>query len=150
MDTKSIKQAIEVILIFIFILILIFSCSPTKRLNKIIKKNPHLLVKDTIKIVDTILIPEYSYDTIEQIIHYDTTIIVNNERVEAKYYYDTLRQEIWHEIKCKDTAIIKDRLIPIEKVIIKELTLWEKYGTLVIFGIIIMILSKVLKNFSLL
>ena len=142
MVTKGISQ--------IIIIILLISCTPQKRLNRLVRNHPYLSKIDTIKIVDTIVVPNYEYDTIETVTYHDTTIIVNNEKIEARYYYDTLRKEIWHEITCKNDTIIKDRLIPYEKVTVQELTFWEKYGSMVIFGILILIGSKVLKKLSIL
>lgn len=134
----------------IIIIILLISCTPQKRLNRLVRNHPYLSKIDTIKIVDTIVVPNYEYDTIETVTYHDTTIIVNNEKIEARYYYDTLRKEIWHEITCKNDTIIKDRLIPYEKVTVQELTFWEKYGSMVIFGILILIGSKVLKKLGIL
>ena len=142
MVTKGLSQ--------IIIIILLISCTPQKRLNRLVRNHPYLSKIDTIKIVDTIVVPNYEYDTIETVTYHDTTIIVNNEKIEARYYYDTLRKEIWHEITCKNDTIIKDRLIPYEKVTVQELTFWEKYGSMVIFGILIIIGSKVLKKLGIL
>ena len=142
MVTKGISQ--------IIIIILLISCTPQKRLNRLVRNHPYLSKIDTIKIVDTIVVPNYEYDTIETVTYHDTTIIVNNEKIEARYYYDTLRKEIWHEITCKNDTIIKDRLIPYEKVTVQKLTFWEKYGSMVIFGILIIIGSKVLKKLGIL
>ena len=142
MVTKGISQ--------IIIIILLISCTPQKRLNRLVRYHPYLSKIDTIKIVDTIVVPNYEYDTIETVTYHDTTIIVNNEKIEARYYYDTLRKEIWHEITCKNDTIIKDRLIPYEKVTVQELTFWEKYGSMVIIGLVFLIGSKVLKKLGIL
>ena len=145
MDTKSISKVFKIGLILILV-----SCSPQKRINRIVKNNPHLLAKDTIRIIDTIIVPNYSYDTINTISYHDTTIIVNNDRVEARYYYDTLRQEIYHEIQCKTDTVIKDRLIPIEKIVVQEQTLWQKYGSLAIVALLILLVLSIVKKFKLL
>jgi len=121
-----------------------------KRLNRLVRNHPHLSKIDTIKIIDTIVVPNYSYDTIETVSYHDTTIIVNNDRIEARYYFDTLRQEIYHEITCKNDTIIKDRFIPFETITIQEQTFWQKYGSLVIIGLIILVASKVLKKLGIL
>ena len=142
MVTKGISQ--------IIIIILLISCTPQKRLNRLVRNHPYLSKIDTIKIVDTIVVPNYEYDTIETVTYHDTTIIVNNEKIEARYYYDTLRKEIWHEITCKNDTIIKDRYIPFETVTIQEQTLWEKYGSMAIIGLIVLIGSKVLKKLGIL
>ena len=131
-----VKKSISQILLICFLV----SCSPQKRLNRLVRKNPQLTQLDTLRIVDTIIIDNYNYDTIETVMFHDTTIIVSNERVEARYFYDTLRQEIFHEITCKSDTIVKDRFIPIEKIVYKELTVYEKYKDVAIIAICAIVL----------
>ena len=95
-------------IIQVFFLILI-SCTPQKRLNRIVRNNPHLLNKDTIRVIDTIVLQNYSVDY---------TIIVN-------------------------------RFVPVEKVIVKEQTLWEKYGSLAIIVFIGLIAIKAINKYIL-
>ena len=134
-------------IIKIFLILLVVGCTPQKRLNRIVTNNPHLLVKDTIRVVDTIVIDNYSFDTITSIEFHDTVIIENNEKIIARYYYDTLKKEIHHYIECKSDTIVKNRFIPVEKVIIQEQTLWEKYGSLVIIALIFLIVLRVFKKY---
>ena len=135
-------------IIQVFFLILI-SCTPQKRLNRIVRNNPHLLNKDTIRVIDTIVLQNYSIDTIHEIEFHDTVIIQNNDRVEARYYYDTVKKEIHHYIECKSDTIVKDRFVPVEKVIVKEQTLWEKYGSLAIIVFIGLIAIKAINKYIL-
>ena len=99
---------------------LLISCSPQKRLNRLIDKNPNLIQLDTIKIVDTIIVLSYDTIVLNSVVNNDTTIIVNTERVLARYYYDTLRQEIWHQIECKNDTIYYEKLVPVDRVIYKQ------------------------------
>tara|TARA_R110002020_G_scaffold371_9_gene1952 strand:+ start:1265 stop:1693 length:429 start_codon:yes stop_codon:yes gene_type:complete len=137
-----VKKSISQILIICFLI----SCSPQKRLNRLVRKYPQLTQLDTIRIIDTIVIDNFNYDTIETVNYHDTTIIVNNERIEARYFYDTLRQEIYHEITCKSDTIIQDRFIPIETVIVQEQKTWQKYKPMAIFSIVILIALAILKR----
>ena len=137
-----VKKSISQILIICFLI----SCSPQKRLNRLVRKYPQLTQLDTIRIIDTIVIDNFNYDTIETVNYHDTTIIVNNERIEARYFYDTLRQEIYHEITCKSDTIIQNRFIPVEKVIVQEQKTWQKYKPLAIFSIVILIALAILKR----
>ena len=126
-------------IIQIFFLIVV-ACSPQKQLNRIIDNNPHLAEIDTVHIIDTVVINNYSFDTINRVESHDTVIIQNNERVEARYFYDTVRQEIWHEIQCKNDTIIQDRFIPVEKIVYKELTIYEKYKDVAIIVVCAIVL----------
>ena len=115
-------MAIRLHILCLISLIFLYSCSPQKRLNRLIKKHPHLteVSIDTIKVRDTIYIENYDTTVLSSIIKHDTTIIVNNDRTFARYYYDTLRQEIYHEVECKSDTIIREHEITTEKLINPE------------------------------
>jgi len=100
--------------IILIVSILFVGCSPQKRLQRLIKKHPELVeIKyDTIRLRDTIYIENYIHDTVNEIRFHDTTIIVNNEKTFARYFYDTLRQEIYHEIECKGDTVYYYKEIP--------------------------------------
>ena len=131
MVKKSIVQVLLIVLI---------GCSPQKQLNRIIEKNPHLTEVDTVRVVDTVVVNNYLFDTINRIESHDTVIIQNNERVEARYFYDTVRQEIWHEIECKNDTIFQEKLIPVDRVVYKELTMYEKYKDVAIIVVCAIVL----------
>jgi hypothetical protein len=110
----------------LIICIILFSCSPQNRLNRKVKRAENyaykhgLVIKDTIKVVDTVIIESYIHDTTSTIIKHDSTIVVNNEKVFLRYFYDTLRQEIYHEVECKGDTIVKEVLVPVDKVKVIE------------------------------
>jgi hypothetical protein len=101
-----------------FILIVVLtSCTPQKRLQRLLEKHPELTVNDTIFIRDTIIIPSYRTDTTTLLVHHTTTEVINNERVRLVYRYDTLTNEIHHEVECKEVATVYERAIPIERIV---------------------------------
>lgn len=106
----------------ILILLLLTSCSPQNRLNRKVKRvenyaHKHgLIIQDTIHIIDTVIIESYTHDTTATFIYHDSVTVINNEKVFLKYFYDTLRQEIYHEVICKGDTIIKDRIILVDKI----------------------------------
>ena len=106
--------------------------------------------KDTIKVFDTIYLD--SFDTLvrSEIIYSDSTIIINNDRVFAKYFYDTLRQEIIHEIKCKGDTVFYYKEIPyeVEKIVFKELSWWDKYKTIIYIILGLLTALFILKRFK--
>ena len=129
----------------ILLFLLLIACTPQKRLNRLIDKHPELLQKDTLNLVlhDTIVIESISHDTTTQIFYHDTTTVINNERIILKYFHDSLTKEIHHYVECKaDTVtIIKEVAVPFEKVVVVELTWWQKWrDTIIIVGIIILLL----------
>ena len=130
------------------LLLLLVSCTPQKRLNRLITKHPNLIQLDTLIVRDTIVIESFNYDTITTFKYSDTTIIVNTEKVLAKYYYDTLRQEIWHQIECKEDTIFYEKLVPVEKVVYKELSFWEKYSLLIYIALALFVLLIIYKRLT--
>jgi hypothetical protein len=110
----------------LIIVIFLTSCNPQNRLNRKVKRAENyaykhgLVIKDTIKVVDTVIVESYIHDTTATIIKHDSTIVVNNEKVFLRYFYDTLRQEIYHEVECKGDTIVKEVLVPVDKIKVIE------------------------------
>lgn len=134
------------------LILLLVACSPQKKLNRLINKHPELLTQDTLNLVihDTIVVEKYNYDTITQLSYHDSTIVVNNEKVYLKYFYDTLTKEIYHEVTCYGDTVyfIKEVQVLVDKVIVEELTWWEKWRDTIIIISIIILLLFLFKKFS--
>ena len=105
----------------ILILIFLTSCNPQNRLNRKVKRAENyaykhgLVIKDTIRVIDTVIVDNYIHDTTATFYRHDSITVVNNEKVFLRYFYDTLRQEIYHEIECKGDTIIREVLVPVDK-----------------------------------
>ena len=106
--------------------IFLISCNPQNRLNRKVRRAENyaykhgLVIKDTIKVVDTVIVENYIHDTTATIIKQDSVTIINNEKVFLRYYYDTLRQEIYHEVECRGDTIIREVLVPVDKIKVIE------------------------------
>lgn len=111
------------ILILCFFL---FSCTPQNRLNRKVKRAENfaykkgLVINDTIKFFDTVYIENYNFDTVTKFVSSDTITFINTEKIYARYYYDTLRQEIYHEIQCKGDTLIKEIIVTVDKIKVVE------------------------------
>ena len=141
MVEKSFKRHI----IQVLTVALLFSCSPQKRLNRLVKKYPSLVELDTIRIIDTVITSTIQHDTTTVFQFHDTTTIVNTEKVFLKYFYDTLTREIHHEYICFGDTIIQEKIIPIEKIVYKEINWWEKYQSLIyifLIGFVLLVIYK--------
>ena len=110
----------------LIICIFLFSCSPQNRLNRKVKRAENyaykhgLVIKDTIKVIDTVIVDNYIHDTTATFYRHDSITVVNNEKVFLRYFYDTLRQEIYHEIECRGDTIIREVLVPVDKIKVIE------------------------------
>lgn len=108
----------------ISVLCLLFACSPQQRLNHLLHKYPHLqnMSADTLKMTDTLRIESIKHDTTTILQRFDTTIIMNTEKIFAKYVFDTITKEIYHEIECVGDTIFYYKEIPyeVQKIVYQE------------------------------
>ena len=143
-----VKKGFKSYIVQVLTVILLVACTPQKRMNRLIKKFPNLVQLDTIRIVDTVIVPTIEHDTttIFKVSTHDT--IVNSEKVFLKYFYDTLTREIHHEFICFGDTIIQEKIVQVEKGIYKELDWWEKYQSLIYIGLALFVLSIIYKRLT--
>ena len=138
------------ILTYMTIIVVMFSCSPQKKLQRLVNKHPELMQKDTIfvEIHDTIYIESTSFDTITQLFGSDTIITIDNSTLTLKYFYDTITKNIYHDVLIKKDTIFYEREIsvPIEKIVIQELTWWQKNNQWVIFLVVLFTLALIFQK----
>lgn len=118
-----------IILSFLLLVMMMaaFSCSPEKRLARLLRKNPGLIKVDTIWKKDSIIIRERRVDTLFYYKQYDTIIKEQNGAV-IKYYYNSSDSTVYLEGKCKGDTIYKYYPVQINSVVsTKNLTMWEKF-----------------------
>ena len=110
----------------LLILIFLVSCNPQNRLNRKVKRAENyaykhgLVIKDTIKVIDTVIVESYIYDTTATFYTHDSITVIDNSQVLLRYFYDTLRQEIYHEVICRGDTLIREVLVPVDKVKVIE------------------------------
>jgi hypothetical protein len=137
-----IKNYIQIILISL----LLIGCSPQERLNRLMTKFPQLTEMDTIYVKDTVIVENYNYDTTTLIRTHDTTTVINNEKVILKYFYDTLREVIHHDVECIGDTVYTEKLITVEKAVIRELSWWQKYKEFLYIGLILLAILLIFKK----
>jgi hypothetical protein len=131
-------------IIFLLItLLLLFSCTPQQRLNRLVHNHPELITTDTLR--DTTIIEGWKYDTIVKVGEKDTVIITKNGTTVT--LYKTLYDSIFVEVEAEPDTIFKE--IPCPQVVVEEEnTEWYKYKwvlILLIFVAILFILNKIFK-----
>ena len=147
---------------FLILSLIIISCSPQRRFDRLIKKNPWLLTKDTLFIKDTIRdtirinIPEVRVDTVVEYIDLFDTIYIEKEQLKVKVWMDRYNK-VYIQGKCDTVYIIK----PYEKIVERKIPIryYEKtpwYKTLLnnLIGILLSLLIvyityRVIRNYLL-
>jgi len=105
-------------LIYISIIILttliISSCTPQKRLSRLIALHPELTTSDTIKTTDTIVTKKTLIDSAFHRSKIKDTITIEKEKLRLQIIeiFDT----IYIEAECQPDTIILERVIPVEKI----------------------------------
>ena len=119
---------------YFIIILLIISCSPQRRFDRLIRKHPELLTKDTLIVKDTIRdtirinIPEVKVDTVVEYIDLFDTIYLEKDQLKVKVWMDR-EKKVYIQGKCDTVYIIKpyvkivERKIPIRYY---EKTPWYK------------------------
>lgn len=102
----------------LIILLLLVSCSPTKRFTRLITKYPYLITTDTVVVRDTITlyVPEVKVDTVVTIKELTDTITLTKDRLTVKAWYVPKEKKVYIQGKCDPIYITKivDRKIPIK------------------------------------
>ena len=103
--------------ITIILLMLLISCSPTKRFTRLIEKYPYLLTSDTIIMRDTvsIYIPKVETDTVVTIKELMDTVTITKDRLTVKTWYVPKEKKVYVQGKCDPVYITKivERKVPI-------------------------------------
>ena len=128
-------------------LILFVSCSPQKRIARIVEKNPELVVTETVTELDTIVVPvavkmpgdttyilatETQLDTVYQFVNeaQDTEVllewlgigehtdpVIEGAKIEVRTIEKIVRDTIEVPIECE---------VEVERVVVKPLSFWDK------------------------
>ena len=104
---------------FLYILALFFtitSCSPVKRFNRLIERNPELITSDTVTLVDTIrvIVPEVKVDTVVSVQSLLDTVYLEQEQLKVKVWMKG--DQVFIQGKCDTVYVDKiiERKIPVK------------------------------------
>jgi hypothetical protein len=128
-------------------IIFLCSCSAEKRLARLIKNNPELLVKDTITIYDTTIVKGSMVDSL--FVFSSDTIVLSDSNQIIKYYYNTLTKNHYIKGEVREREIVKEINVPYDKIVPKDLTFFQEYGYwfMILLGMVIIILSLSRKTY---
>lgn len=125
--------------ILISLLIFVASCSSKWHLKRAIKKDPTILVQDTLTIRDTVITMgvEYRNDTI--ITRSVDTVEIEKGKLQLKIIrtHDTISVHA----KCKPDTIIREIIKPYQRVVYKEKTPRIKYIASTVWGLAALLLA---------
>jgi len=103
-------------LLLLFVLLFLFSCTPQKRLQRLLKHHPELLQKDTIYLKDTIITKAIQIDT--NFIFVNDTFFIEKE----KFKIELIKKDkiIYLKAESKADTIYINKPYAVEKIIYKN------------------------------
>ena len=120
------------------------SCSAQWHLKTAVRKDPTILVKDTMVVTNTVVSPPVAItDTVTLKQHDTITLVKERLKVEIVKVNDT----ITINAECASDTIVTTIEVPYEKIIyVKEKTLWEKIqGLVLLFALVALVLKLIFK-----
>lgn len=134
-------------IISILFLAVLVSCSPQKRLNRLLKRHPELLSLETVTYRDTVVFQSFRHDTIFST-NFDT-LVINTDRFEIELIKnDSL---IYLSTLIKGDTIFIEKQIPVEKIKVleqkKENTFFSKALLfMLVFSLLLLIIYTIFRR----
>ena len=102
-----------------FLILILFSCSPAKRLERFLIRHPEFRYPDILILRDTITTPRVEADSIIHIERLYDTVVIEKEQLEVSLL--RIRDTLYINGKCNPDTIYTETRIPVEKIkLIKE------------------------------
>ena len=96
----------------ILLILLVASCSPQRRLRRLLALHPELKTPDTLVLRDTIPIPQIQTDTILRLSTLHDTVTIHKDHLQVKIH--RLRDTIYIQSKTLPDTIFITRRIPVQ------------------------------------
>ena len=130
------------------IILILASCSPQKRLNRLVKKHPELIKVDTLSVHDTIHTETIKADTVFKDTTFlrllrDTITVVNDRLRINTYHY---RDSIFIEGECIGDTIIREIRVPYKYIQPVTEVKTPAYMIIVLVGLIILLILLGVKS----
>lgn len=98
---------------YLVLILLLSSCTPQKRLDRLIRRHPELVRVDSVKIVDTVITRDVSIDTMRVMNTHDT-FIVNRDKLTVQVIRH--QDSIYVFGKCASDTVVIERSVPVKVV----------------------------------
>ena len=125
-------------ILIILAILLLASCSPQRRLHRLVTKHPELSRVDTIKIQDTVIVPGPKVDTVFHSSVLKDTLIITKEKLKIRLI--EINDTIYLDAEVEPDTVIITKEILVDRIIHTEpVKWWIKYWWvfLVLFFVII-------------
>jgi len=130
------------------IILILASCTPQKRLNRLVKKHPELIKVDTLSVHDTIHTETIKADTVFKDTTFlrllrDTITVVNDRLRINTYHY---RDSIFIEGECIGDTIIREIRVPYKYIQPVTKVKTPAYIIILLVGLVILLILLGIKS----
>ena len=94
--------------------LLVISCSPQRRLEKLLAQHPELTARDTISMKDTLITPEVTVDTSFLLNKLHDTVVIQKEKLRMEFV--KLHDTLFVSGNCMSDTVIRTLEVPVEKI----------------------------------
>ena len=128
-------------LIAALVILLLTSCDPQKRINRILNKHPELKRDTVITVRDTVITKHFAFDTLYNYTLQHDTVFLKRENVTVKVYHHN--DTVYIKTDVKPDTIIKTISIPVKRVVYETQTRrnWVLFWLGAFLGLFVLILS---------
>lgn len=123
---------------YIMLLLVVASCSPQTRLNRIVRKNPGLLktTTETIVVKDTVTITTDRTTKDSLFFFQNDTVVVKENNLTIKYFYDTVTKLSYIQGECDTITITEyvEKEVEVEKIVAEKRGFWEWLEIILLIG----------------
>jgi hypothetical protein len=107
------KTKIKFILLMT-VLLMVCSCSPARRLERLIERHPELVTSDTARVNDTVITRDISTDTALLLTALPAGVIIQKDRLEIAL--NKVHDTLFLRGRCKPDTIIRKITVPYERI----------------------------------
>lgn len=123
----------------LLISLLLFSCSPEKRLSRLLHNNPNLIKTDTVFKHDTVTVFGVYHDTIMRNTITKDTVIIKDKQLTIKYF--NTGEKVYVSGKCDTVTIIKEVPVQVNTVTAQPyISIFDKFKWWIVVIVLILIL----------
>jgi len=134
-------------LVKLILVLSLTSCSAQWHLKTAVRKDPLILVKDTLIVKDTVVVPPVVItDTVTTKQH--DTILIEKDRLSVRIV--KVNDTLIIEGKCASDTIVRTIEVPYDKIVyVEKKSVWDKIKSLAIYiGLVLLIFKIIIKQFE--
>jgi hypothetical protein len=132
-------------IVIVWLCLVAFSCSPEKKLQRLIRKHPELIKTDTVWRTDTVIVKEVFKDSVFKLFESHDTVTIIKDRLTIKHFYNKHDSTVYLSGKCDTDTIIKEVPVVVNSVT-AEIDYIEKYKTWLMLLLAVLIVILLLRK----